>query len=222
MTPIDLTSVEPTLVDVDRLLPYENNVKKHPADKVKKLANSIKKFGWRGNPIIIDQNFVILAGHGRRLASIELGLSKVPVVQVTMTDEEARAFRLADNRVAIGDFDQMMLRDELASFDEIDLLDGIFDAKELDFSLADLGEVNMDVFVDERLPDVVDEQREDIQRRVAEAADKDVSIIRALGFQYVKASDMKAITKFMAAATQATGIEDPQQAFVAFVKEVTA
>lgn len=222
MNQIDLTSLEPKLVDVDRLLPYENNVKKHPADKVRKLAESIKKFGWRGNPIIVDQHYVILAGHGRRLASIELGLKKVPVVQVHMTEDEAKAFRLADNRVAIGDFDQMMLRDELASFEDMSLLDGIFDDKELDFSTADLGEINLDVFVDDRLSEVVDEQREDIQRRVEEAAEKDVSIIRALGFQYVKASDMKAIAKFMAAATQATGMEDPQQAFVAFVKEVVA
>lgn len=222
MTQIDLNSIEPTLVDVNRLLPYENNVKKHPADKVKKLAQSIKKFGWRGNPIIVDQNFVILAGHGRRLAAIELGLTKVPVVQVTMTDDEAKAFRLADNRVAVGDLDQMMLRDELASFEDMDLLAGIFDDKELDFSIADLGEINMDVFVDDRLPEVVDEQREDIQRRVSEAADKTVPIGRALGFQQIKASDMKVISKFMAAAIQTTGIEDPQQAFIAFAKEVVA
>ncbi|WP_199153558.1 ParB/Srx family N-terminal domain-containing protein [Chromobacterium sp. ASV23] len=216
----DMDKQETMLLDVEKLIPYEKNVKKHPAEKVKKLAESIKKFGWRGNPIIIDQNFVILAGHGRRLAAIELGLKQVPVVQVTMTEDEARAFRLADNRVAVGDYDQMLLREEVIGIEE--LLGDIFDDKELEFTLADLGEVNLDVFVDERLNDVVDEQRNDIARQVSEAADKEVPITRALGFSKIKAGDMQAVNKFIAAAIQATGITDPDRAFVAFVKEVTA
>lgn len=220
MTEIDLKSLQSTLLDVDSLVPYERNVKKHPAEKVKKLAQSIQQFGWRGNPIIVDQNLVILAGHGRRLAALELGIKKVPVVQITMTDEEARAFRLADNRAAVGDLDQMMLRDELAGLE--DLLEGIFDDKELEFTLADLGEVNIDVFIDDELPNAVDEQRADIARQVDEAEDKLVPITRALGFTKLRAGDMKVVNKFMAAAMNATGIDDPQAAFVAFAKEVTA
>lgn len=220
MNSINVSASEAKLVDLEKLIPYERNVKKHPTDKVAKLAESIKKFGWRGNPIIVDQDFIILAGHGRRLAAEQLGLAKVPVVQVEMSEEEARAFRLADNRVAVGDLDQMMLRDELAGLE--DYLGGIFDDKELEFTLADLGEVNFGVFIDDNLADAVDEQRADIARQVSEASEKEVPITRALGFTKVRAGDLQTINKFMAAAIESTGEKDPCQAFVKFVKEVMA
>lgn len=220
MNYIDIDSSQVKLIDLESLIPYERNVKKHPPEKIGKLAESIKKFGWRGNPIVVDQDFIILAGHGRRLAAQELGLKAVPVVQVEMTEENARAFRLADNRVAVGDLDQMMLRDELIGIE--DCLEGIFDDKELEFTLADLGEVNLSVFIDDELSAAVDVQRADIARQVDEAAEKEVPITRALGFTKVRAGDLQVINKFMAAAIEATGEKDACLAFVKFVKKVVA
>lgn len=67
------------LVDVDKLIPYVNNARTHSAEQVNKLAGSIKEFGFI-NPVIIDGDNGILAGHGRVMAAKQLGLKKVPCV----------------------------------------------------------------------------------------------------------------------------------------------
>lgn len=85
--------------DIDSLIPYENNPRKN--DKaVKYVAESIKQFGFK-IPIIIDKNNVIVAGHTRRKAAKKLKLKEVPcVVADDLTEEEIKAFRVADNKVA--------------------------------------------------------------------------------------------------------------------------
>ena len=65
--------------DIKDLVPYEMNAKKHPQDQVEKLATAITKFGWT-QPIVVWNNGEIIAGHGRRLAALHLGMKKVPVV----------------------------------------------------------------------------------------------------------------------------------------------
>lgn len=102
---------------LDELQPYENNPRKNDA-AVPYVAESIKKYGFKV-PIVIDRNGVIVAGHTRYLASIELGLDKVPcIVADDLTDEQVKEFRLVDNKVsefAGWDFD--MLADELQELD---------------------------------------------------------------------------------------------------------
>ena len=86
------------LVDITEIKPYANNPKNHNAENVEHIANSIKEFGFR-QPIAIDEDGVIIAGHGRHLASLELGLEKVPCIRITdMSEEQKRAYRLADNK----------------------------------------------------------------------------------------------------------------------------
>ena len=86
--------------------PYENNARKND-EAVQYVAESIREFGFRV-PIVIDKNNVIVCGHTRYKASKELGLEKVPcVVADDLTDEQIRAFRLADNKVA--EFSQEVL-----------------------------------------------------------------------------------------------------------------
>lgn len=81
------------------LKPYENNPRRND-DAVRFVANSIKEFGFK-NPIIIDKNNVIVAGHTRLLAAKSLGLEKVPCIMADdLTDNQIRAFRIADNKVS--------------------------------------------------------------------------------------------------------------------------
>lgn len=78
--------------------PYDNNPREN-TDAVEKVAESIKQFGFQ-QPIVVDKAGVIIAGHTRYLAAQSLGLKEVPVVVADLSEEKARAYRLADNRVA--------------------------------------------------------------------------------------------------------------------------
>lgn len=110
------------------LKPYENNPRFND-DAVEYVANSIKEFGFK-NPIIIDKNNVIVAGHTRLKAAKELGIEKVPcIVADDLTDEQIKAFRLADNKVgeiAVWDYD--MLAEELSGL-AIDMSSFGFDGR---------------------------------------------------------------------------------------------
>ena len=83
------------------LIPYVRNARTHSEDQVAKIAASIKEFGWT-NPILIDRDHGIIAGHGRLMAAKKLGLREVPTIELSgMTDVQKRAYILADNRLAI-------------------------------------------------------------------------------------------------------------------------
>ena len=190
-------SKKPELRDISTLVPYELNAKKHDKEQIERLKNSIERFGWRGNPIIVDKEGVIIAGHGRRLAALALGLTKVPViVEEDMTADQARAFRLADNRAAISDIDTNLFRQDLELIDLEDLR-GIFDEKELTFSSADIGEMNMDVFVDD-LADVVSQQAEEVGKQVEEAKDKRFPLAKTFGFKDVSCENARVIANTLA------------------------
>ena len=84
---------------INELIPYENNPR-YNDEAVEYVAKSIKEFGFKV-PIIVDKNNVIVAGHTRYKASLELGLDEVPtIVADDLTDEQVKAFRLADNKVS--------------------------------------------------------------------------------------------------------------------------
>lgn len=108
-------------IKLDELIPYENNPRIN--DKaVKYVAESIKEFGFKV-PIVIDKNNVIVAGHTRYKASIELGLTEVPcIVADDLTEEQVKAFRLADNKVGeIAEWDFELLAEELQGIDDLDM-----------------------------------------------------------------------------------------------------
>lgn len=105
------------LIEVDTLQPYENNAKKHPQLQVEKLAAHIEKVGW-DQPIVIDESFVVLKGHGRLLAAKHLGLHRVPVItKVGLTEHEKKLIRLADNKLAESPWDTALLDAELLELD---------------------------------------------------------------------------------------------------------
>jgi len=83
---------------IDKLIPYARNARKIPQAAIDKVAASIKEFGWR-QPIVVDVDGVIVAGHVRLLAAKQLGEKKVPVhVASGLTPGQIKAFRLMDNR----------------------------------------------------------------------------------------------------------------------------
>lgn len=98
---------------IDEIHPYENNPRFNK-DAVSKVAASIKKFGFK-NPILVDKNNVIIAGHTRLEAAKKLGLDEVPcIVAADLTDKQAKALRLADNKVAeFSTWDYLKLDEEL-------------------------------------------------------------------------------------------------------------
>lgn len=95
------------------LKPYEKNAKKHDAKQVANVANSIRRFGWQ-QPIVIDDNGVVVIGHCRLLAAKKLGMKTVPVTVASgLTDEEIRELRIADNKTNESPWDFELLADDL-------------------------------------------------------------------------------------------------------------
>lgn len=99
---------------VDDLRPYERNARTHDAEQVAKIAASIVEFGFT-NPILVDGGAGIIAGHGRLLAARLLGMTEVPVIELThLTEAQKRAYIIADNRLALdAGWDEEMLAQEL-------------------------------------------------------------------------------------------------------------
>jgi DNA modification methylase len=88
-------------VAISELIPYAKNSRTHSDEQVAQIAASIKEFGWT-NPILIDGESGIIAGHGRLLAARKLGMKEVPVIQLSgMTDTQKRAYIIADNKLAL-------------------------------------------------------------------------------------------------------------------------
>ena len=101
--------------NIDSIVPYERNAKKHPKSQIEKIAKSISEYGFK-IPLLIDGSGVIIAGHGRFFAARHLNLKLVPAVICNdLSKEQVKKFRLADNKVAESKWDESMLVEELRS-----------------------------------------------------------------------------------------------------------
>lgn len=147
------TTTEMQLVNIDRLVPYQNNARTHSPEQINKLRASLREFGFI-NPVIIDRNFGVIAGHGRIAAARAEGITELPCVFADhLTEAQKKAYILADNRMALdAGWDEDMLRVEiealqgadfdlmLTGFDDKELVDffgtGNDDAKDDDFDLS--------------------------------------------------------------------------------------
>lgn len=107
------------LRNVDELVPYEKNPRTHSEAQISKLAASIREFGFT-NPILIDGDRGIIAGHGRLVAARSLGMKKVPVVELShLTPAQKKAYIIADNRLALeAGWDEVLLREEIQELRE--------------------------------------------------------------------------------------------------------
>ena len=128
------------------LIPYARNPRTHSDAQVAQIAASIREFGWT-NPVLVDGENGIIAGHGRVLAARKLGLERVPVIELgQMSEAQKRAYVLADNQLALtAGWDEALLRLELADLSELGFDLGLigFGAGELERLLAGEGRTGL-------------------------------------------------------------------------------
>lgn len=119
---------------IERLVPYARNSRLHNAEQVAQIAASIAEFGFT-NPVLVDSNDGIVAGHGRLAAAKELGLESVPVVVLDhLSDRQRRAYVIADNKLALNaSWDMDILAGELEA-----LRDGGFNLDLVGFSESEI------------------------------------------------------------------------------------
>ena len=131
-------------IPVNGLNEYENNARKHEETDVHAIARSIEEFGFSDPIGIWSKDNIIVAGHGRYLAALELGLEEVPCIRLDhLSDEERRAYALAHNKTAeLSGWDFAKLEEELSD------LEGLLNMK--DFGFEEAGEIHNidDLFVD--------------------------------------------------------------------------
>ena len=126
---------------VNKLIPYAKNSRTHSDEQISQVMASIKEFGFT-NPILIDENDGIIAGHGRLIASQRLGLDTVPCILLEgLTENQKRAYVIADNKLALNSgWDEEMLRLEIEDLN----IDG-FDIDLLGFNVDELDDLNIDL-----------------------------------------------------------------------------
>ena len=144
------TTTDFQLVSISKLVPYVNNARTHSPEQINKLRASLREFGFI-NPVIIDREFGIIAGHGRVMAAREEGIAEVPCVFVDhLTEAQKKAYILADNRMAMdAGWDEELLRVEIEALQGADFDVGLtgFDDKEIaDLFKTDSGKVEDDDF----------------------------------------------------------------------------
>jgi hypothetical protein len=204
-----ISKIEVELWDVEKIHPYDKNVKIHTESQVDALSKVIKSQGW-DVPIVVDRDGVIIKGHGRRLAALKLGLAQVPVIcRRDMSEDEVRAARLSDNRVALGDFDVDMMREELASLQstDFDMTSLGFDSKELEMMLGQLDEMNNEALQGDRETMFTDTPPPTPSSEPTPAPQKvrPFQVTEVLGFKSVPGEFRDALVKFQAHAEQETG-----------------
>ncbi|MBD5534083.1 MAG: site-specific DNA-methyltransferase [Lachnospiraceae bacterium] len=143
------TTTEMQLIPLGKLVPYVNNARTHSPEQLAKLRSSLREFGFI-NPVIIDRDFNVIAGHGRIAAAKEEGITEVPCVFVNyLTEAQKKAYILADNRMALdAGWDEELLRIEIESLQGADF----------DVSLTGFGEDEIaDLFSGDSEKDVKDD-----------------------------------------------------------------
>ena len=145
------TTTEMQLVDINKLIPYVNNARTHSPEQITKIRSSLREFGFV-NPVIIDKDFNVLAGHGRLAAAKAEGITEVPCVFAEhLTEAQKKAYIIADNRMSEdAGWDDELLKVEMEALQDMgfDLSMTGFDTDELDelFKNEDDSEVKDDDF----------------------------------------------------------------------------
>ena len=132
-------------VAIEQLIPYANNSRLHSDEQVLQIASSIKEFGFL-NPIIVDGDNGIIAGHGRVMAAKKLGIEELPCVDAShLTEAQKKAYVIADNKIALNsEWDVDALRVEFEALREMD-----FDVELTGFSLDEISELEIEELVPE-------------------------------------------------------------------------
>ena len=157
-------------IDLKKLIPYARNSRTHSDIQVSQIAASIREFGFT-NPVLITENYDILAGHGRVLAAKKLGMDSVPCIKVDHLNEfQRKAYIIADNQLALNsdwNFDMLSV--------EIDELNDV----KFDVSLL--------AFTNEQLAEMIGSPEEPVDNELkADEKDKETCICPKCNFEFVK------------------------------------
>lgn len=184
-------------VDPRSLVPYESNAKLHSKKQIDALANAIKKRGF-DQPITVDDQMVIITGHGRCEAAILAGMETVPViVRDDLSVEEVKAKRLEDNRLSSTDYDTEAMQEEIAALSSIgfDELFG-FDDREMEMFLADPLMMTSDEDFINDLEDEAERQEKEQLRIHSEIAESSVPIQTVIGFKEIPVSCSRTVANW--------------------------
>ena len=144
--------------DINDLIPYVNNTRTHSEEQVNQIASSIKEFGFT-NPVLIDKDNSLIAGHGRVMGAKKLGLKEIPTITLeNLTEAQKKAYIIADNKIALNaGWDEELLKIELQALQEMDFdlsLTGFSDEELKDFDLDIEDEVIIDTDKADEVPEV--------------------------------------------------------------------
>jgi ParB family chromosome partitioning protein len=161
-------------VSVADLIPYARNSRTHSEEQVTQIAASIKEFGFL-NPVIVDGENGIIAGHGRVMAAKKLGMTELPAVEAShLTDAQRRAYIIADNKLALNaGWDDEMLRVEFAELSEAG-----FDLDLTGFSLDEIGALGFDNdSALDAMPSLPDGDKEPYQQKTFILHDEQAAVV---------------------------------------------
>lgn len=160
---------------LSELIPYARNARTHSDEQVAQIAASIREWGWT-NPVLIDGERGIIAGHGRVLAARKLGMEEVPTIELgTMSDAQRRAYILADNKLAQNaGWDDALLGLEVAEINELG-----FDLSKVGFDDGEIAALLAKVDPLAEMPPLADGDREPMQNMTFLLHDDQVEAVKA-------------------------------------------
>ena len=160
---------------ISGLIPYANNARTHSDEQVAQIAASIREFGWT-NPVLVDGENGIIAGHGRVLAARKLGYSEVPCIELShLTDAQKRAYVITDNRLALNaGWDDELLRVEFT-----ELQDAGFDLTLTGFTLDEIDGLGFEDDALEEMPAMPEGDREPFQQITFTLHDEQAEQVKA-------------------------------------------
>lgn len=224
---IDVSKLKVEAWSIDRAKDSVNNNKIHTKDSVARLAKSMASLGQL-QPILVDRNGVIIAGHGRRMAARELGWTHIKVIRLDVNEATARKARIADNRTSNDNYDTDALARELQELaglgeDLAELSDALgLSHQQIAMLAPDLSgvfEIGADTISTNVVEDVktLAEENESISQRVEAGS---VPLKDAFGFTRVTPEQSREIKRFIAEICAETELEDPAAALVQWIGEV--
>lgn len=160
-------------VSVEKLIPYARNSRTHSDEQVAQIAASIKEFGFT-NPVLIDKEDGIIAGHGRVMAARKLGLKDVPCLRLGhLSETQKRAYVIADNKLALNSgWDDEMLRVE---FSELELEN--FDLSTTGFAPEEIKALKFDDDAESEMPELKDGDKEPFQQKTFTLHDEQAEVV---------------------------------------------